>query len=298
MDFREYQQRALETDQVPENTIVPLLGLAGEAGELLSEYKKYLRDGDAHRLFKDRIAEELGDLLWYISNVATKFELSLDDIAIGNLDKTKDRWDRARQAKREKGYSFDDGYPENERIPRTFTVAITDVKDGDSIKMRAFVDGKQIGDDLTDNSYSQDGYRFHDVFHLSYTAVLGWSPVSRMMLRCKRKSNNRVDEVEDGGRAKAIEEGVAALVFQYADGHNFLRDITSIDFTLLKTIKSLTSRLEVDRCSVADWEKAILMGFAVWREVTAKNGGTVKIDLDAQLITYEESPTGKSAEKA
>jgi NTP pyrophosphatase (non-canonical NTP hydrolase) len=172
---------------------VPLLGLAGEAGELLSEYKKYLRDGDAHRLFKDRIAEELGDLLWYISNVATKFELSLDDIAIGNLDKTKDRWDRARQAKREKGYSFDDGYPENERIPRTFTVTITDVKDGNSIKMRAFVDGKQIGDDLTDNSYSQDGYRFHDVFHLSYAAVLGWSPVSRMMLRCKRKSNARVD---------------------------------------------------------------------------------------------------------
>jgi len=100
MDFQEYQQRAVETDQVPTNTVVPLLGLAGEAGELLSEYKKYLRDGDAHRLFKERVAEELGDLLWYISNVASKFELSLDDIATGNLDKTKDRWDRSRQAKR------------------------------------------------------------------------------------------------------------------------------------------------------------------------------------------------------
>jgi hypothetical protein len=39
------------------------------------------------------------------------------------------------------------------------------------------------------------------------------------MLGCKRKSNPRIDEVEDGGRAKAIEEGVAALVFQYAEEH-------------------------------------------------------------------------------
>ncbi|MDX6498686.1 MAG: hypothetical protein QOG23_1946 [Blastocatellia bacterium] len=189
MDFQEFQQKALETDQVPDDKIVPLLGLAGETGELLSEYKKYLRDGDAHTLFKDRIAEELGDLLWYISNAASKFDLNLNDIATGNLEKTRDRWVLARQARTERGYSFDEGYPQSERIPRTFTVTITDVADGDSIKMKAFVDGKQIGNDLTDNAYSHDGYRFHDVFHLSYAAVLGWSPVSRMMLGCKRKSN-------------------------------------------------------------------------------------------------------------
>lgn len=287
MDFQEYQRKAIETDQAPGSKEVPLFGLAGEAGQLLSEYKKYLRDGDAHLLFKDRVAEELGDLLWYISNVATKFELNLDDIAIANLDKTKDRWDPQRKANREKGYSFDDSYPSNERIPRSFTVTITQVEDGGSIKMRAFVDGQQIGDDLTDNSYSQDGYRFHDIFHLSYAAVLGWSPVTRMMLRCKRKSNRRVDEVEDGGRAKAIEEGVAALVFQYAEEHKLLKEINSIDFGLLKTIKNLTSRLEVDQCSVADWEKAILMGYSVWREVKANTGGIVKIDLDAQTISYE-----------
>jgi NTP pyrophosphatase (non-canonical NTP hydrolase) len=292
MDFEEYQRKATETDQAPGSKEVPLFGLAGEAGQLLSEYKKYLRDGDAHLLFKDRVAEELGDLLWYISNVATKFELSLDDIAIGNLAKTRDRWDPKRKANREKGYSFDDGYPSNERIPRKFTVTITQIEDGDSIKMRAFVDGQQVGDDLTDNSYSQDGYRFHDIFHLSYAAVLGWSPVTRMMLRCKRKSNPRVDEVEDGGRAKAIEEGVAALVFQYAEEHELLRKISSIDFGLLKTIKSLTSRLEVDQCSVADWERAILMGYSVWREVKANIGGIVKIDLDAQTMSYEGPLSG------
>ncbi|MDX6498687.1 MAG: hypothetical protein QOG23_1947 [Blastocatellia bacterium] len=104
----------------------------------------------------------------------------------------------------------------------------------------------------------------------------------------------RVDEVEDGGRAKAIEEGVAALVFQYPDEHHFLKDIVSIDYTTLKIIKSLTSRLEVDQCSVGDWEKAILMGYAVWREVTANKGGMVKIDLDAQTISYQRGVEGKA----
>ena len=42
--------------------------------------------------------------------------------------------------------------------------------------------------------------RFHDIFHLSYAAILGWSPTVRALLRCKRKSDPRVDEVEDGGK--------------------------------------------------------------------------------------------------
>ncbi|MFN8557582.1 MAG: nucleoside triphosphate pyrophosphohydrolase family protein [Dehalococcoidia bacterium] len=62
MDFNEYQRRAQETDQQPGEVIVPLLGLAGEAGTLLSEYKKHLRDGSAHQLHKERVVEELGDL--------------------------------------------------------------------------------------------------------------------------------------------------------------------------------------------------------------------------------------------
>src|SRR3546814_9559909 len=69
-----------------------MLGLAGETVQLLSEYKKHLRDGAAHRLFKDRVGEELGDLLWYIANVASKFGLDLDQIAEKNLDKVRARF--------------------------------------------------------------------------------------------------------------------------------------------------------------------------------------------------------------
>ena len=79
MDLKQYQDEARQTDRMPAqvtgqtdlSTIVPLLGLAGEAGGLLSEYKKFLRDGSAHSLFKERVSEELGDILWYVANVAT-----------------------------------------------------------------------------------------------------------------------------------------------------------------------------------------------------------------------------------
>jgi NTP pyrophosphatase (non-canonical NTP hydrolase) len=95
MNLREYQLRAAETDQSPgadeRGTVIPLLGLAGEVGSLLTEYKKHLRDGAAHRLFREQVCEDLGDLLWYVANVATKFDLDLDEVAAANLRKTQDR---------------------------------------------------------------------------------------------------------------------------------------------------------------------------------------------------------------
>lgn len=101
MNLNTYQREAQKTDRVPSrrksgdagsDLMVPLLGLAGETGELLSEYKKHLRDGDSHLLFRERVSEELGDLLWYVGNVAAKFDLKLEDIAQANLKKTRDRW--------------------------------------------------------------------------------------------------------------------------------------------------------------------------------------------------------------
>ncbi len=291
MDFREYQQQAQKTDQVTikrgDGIIIPLLGLVGEAGSLLTEYKKYLRDGDGHKLFSKGVAEELGDLLWYVANVASKFDLDLEEIAKDNLKKCDDRWGKKRSVQTDTGYTFDSNFPEHERLPRQFAVEITEVKQDGSVIMKAFINGQQIGNPLTDNSYSKDGYRFHDVFHFTYAAVLGWSPVTRSNLKCKRKSDPLIDEVEDGGRAIAIEEGISALVFSYAKDHKLLDGISTVDYQLLKTIKNMTSHLEVTRCSLGDWEKAILMGYEVWRQVDKNRGGTVDVDLDARSITYQ-----------
>ena len=93
MELGEYQREAQKTDQFKkQDRVVPLLGMGGEVGSLLAEYKKWMRDGEAHVLFPEQVAEELGDILWYLANTATKFDLDLDAIAAQNLAKTRDRW--------------------------------------------------------------------------------------------------------------------------------------------------------------------------------------------------------------
>ncbi len=296
MDFDHYQKEALRTDKIPPNDdddliIVPILGLAGEVGELLSEYKKHQRDGDAHRLYRDRVSEELGDLLWYLSNVASKFDLSLSDIAGANLAKVKDRW----ESEEGEPLVFDSEVPESERLPRHFMVELVDSHGETGRRAQMWVDGELAGDELTDNSYSSDGYRFHDVFHLAYAAVLGWSPVTRRMLRKKRKSQPLLDEVEDGGRATVIEEGVVALVFGYARRHSFLEGVEALDSELLRTIKDMTSQLEVGCCTTGEWENAITQGFEVWRAVQDAAGGRISVDLDKRKIVFLGTPTSRQS---
>lgn len=297
MNFDNYQKEALRTDRVPggdgaddaASLIVPMLGLAGETGQLLSEYKKHLRDGEAHRLFKERVSEELGDLLWYVANVASKFDLSLSEIAAANLAKVKQRW----ATERAEPLSFDAMLPEGERLPHRFEVELIDIEGEDRQRVRIVIDGKPYGAELTDNAYDPDGYRFHDVFHFAYAAVLGWSPIARALLQRKRKSRPLLDEVEDGGRAAVIEEGVAALAFEYARRHRFLEGVAALDFQLLRTIKDMTSHLEVRQRTTGEWEQAILQGFDVWRAVLAARGGRLAVDLDERRITFQGPPTSQ-----
>lgn len=293
MDIDEYQSEALLTDRVPKPDddsstlalMVPMLGLAGEAGELVSEYKKYLRDGEAHHLFNERVSEELGDLLWYIAVVASRCGLSLSEVAASNIQKVRQRWTMPASSQ----VALDADLPADEQLPRRFSVSLSDEDGGTRHRVRVIVDGKPFGAGLTDNAYDPDGYRFHDIFHLAYAAVLEWSPVTRALLRRKRKSNPLVDEVEDGGRAVAIEEGVAALVFDYARRHCFLEGIKTLDYQLLRTVKGMTSHLEVHKRTAGEWEQAILLGFDVWRQVVRGRSGLIAVDLDARSVRWIES---------
>jgi NTP pyrophosphatase (non-canonical NTP hydrolase) len=278
--LNDYQEQAAKTivthDGVTDPLVIPLLGLVGEAGELLSEYKRKLRDRDAHELFVDVIREELGDILWYTSDIATKFGLGLEDIAQANLDKLRDRY----LAETRTDTFFDERLPPEERIPRTFEVCFYQKKLGKRARLRMFKeDGAQIGDELTDNAYTDDGYRFHDIFHFSYATHLGWSPVTRKFLRRKRASNGDLDEIEDGGRAWVFEEAISALVFQHARRMRYFEGVRRVDGRLLKEIKSLTSGIEVRIRSKLAWEEAILGGYDIWRKVRDHRGGWVSCDL-------------------
>ncbi len=287
MEFDEYQRRSQETDQKPgsgdEAIIVPLLGLVGEAGTLQAEFKKRLRDGDAHARFTEQVAEELGDILWYVSNVAFKVGMSMDDIAGKNLVKTRERWLRSKGPRA----LFDEGYESHERLPRefTYTFAYATV-DGIEKVVLLNAAAERVGDPLTDNADRDDGYRFHDVLHLAHAAVLGWSPVFRKLLARKRKSKPKIDEVQDGGRAQVIDEAIVAAVYEYANRHDFLEGATRVDWELLRSIKRLTAGFEVEDCSPAEWEEAILTGVAVWREVRRHDGGTDRGSLTARRLEF------------
>ncbi|HOX29801.1 MAG TPA: nucleoside triphosphate pyrophosphohydrolase family protein [Candidatus Paceibacterota bacterium] len=101
MEFNDYQTEARKTAMYPNlggNFIYPTLGLAGEAGEVAEKIKKVIRDanGVVSEEKKGELSKELGDVLWYVANLAEELSLSLDDIAERNLEKLKSRQERGK----------------------------------------------------------------------------------------------------------------------------------------------------------------------------------------------------------
>lgn len=84
LTLRQYQNTAFSTDQKPDSGVdltFPLLGLFGETGSLLSEAKKKQRDSASYLGYAESVLEELGDVLWYLTDVATRSNLSISDMA-------------------------------------------------------------------------------------------------------------------------------------------------------------------------------------------------------------------------
>jgi NTP pyrophosphatase (non-canonical NTP hydrolase) len=98
MSITDYQLKARKTAIYPieHKVIYPALGLAGESGEVCEKIKKYLR-GDYNLSDEKQIEgleKEIGDVLWYLANLASDLHLSLDIIAEKNLEKLSDRQNR------------------------------------------------------------------------------------------------------------------------------------------------------------------------------------------------------------
>ncbi len=104
MTFDEYQKCAITTDVsggIPQPITSTaffnkLLGLVGETGEIAEKFKKIYRDKNG--LFdansKADMQKELGDVLWYVSVIATYLDISLSDVADNNIAKLKSRKER------------------------------------------------------------------------------------------------------------------------------------------------------------------------------------------------------------
>ena len=95
MDFNSYQRIAKTTAIYPatHKILYPALGLAGEAGEVANKVKKLVRDGTSSlpKEWKENIASEIGDVLWYCAVLAKEMEMDLGHIMENNLQKLADR---------------------------------------------------------------------------------------------------------------------------------------------------------------------------------------------------------------
>lgn len=209
-------------------------------------------------------------------------ELAFSEVARSNLHKARGAFLEP-QADDLLDLDFDSKFGIEEQLPREFRIRVNQRGSGKSYLRW---NGVFIGDPLTDNIADRDGYRFHDVFHFANAAILHWSPVMRALIKHKRKSNPKFDEEQDSGRAIVVEEGVAAWIFSRAKELNFFENQEKVSLGILKTIGEFVSGYEVEKCPLKLWEKAILEGYAVFRQLKANQGGWIIGNREQRTIKY------------
>ena len=255
-----------------------LLTLAGKVGGLLEDWSS-----GRIRANRDVLSADLVEIFRALLAAADDAQVSLDEAARRNIAKTLGRW----PVTLEWGPLFDEDFPVEEQIPRRFTVIFKERQIGDRHYVVQQLNGINIGDRLTDNREKADDYRFHDVFHLSYAAILGWSPCLRALLKVKRKSRSETDENEDGARAGIIEEGISTWIFNHGLRNAEFRNVKSLDYSLLKAVRELVKGYEVEARPLWQWETAILEGFRVFRLLRRHRGGAVTVDLHQRRLEFE-----------
>lgn len=295
MDFDHYQQLAFLTARTEGRDLFEVcIAVLWQLGaELL---RKTLPDIEltVNKNLADRpVNVILGEIAWHLSAVASLLQLSMNSVVHKNVQKVTFR------ANRDRPTPLHDADREAfEQLPRRFAVTFVTVGRGVS---RMYLQGKQLGDDLNDNSYEDDGYRFHDVLHLASVAHLGWSPVIRKLMGKKRKSrNDQVDEVEDGARAQIVEELVQKAI--HAEGRRLASESgrceasgptrafpsrSLITFRFLKSLRGFVEGLEVWENQYWEWENAIFDGAALYYSLQLEQQGTVTVDMERRSISYD-----------
>jgi NTP pyrophosphatase (non-canonical NTP hydrolase) len=255
-----------------------LIALAGKVGHLLEDFSagRIHANGDA-------LSADLVEIFRALIAAADDAEVSLDEAAQRNISKALDRW----PLRRSWAPLFDEHFDQDEQLPRRVVMIFREKDIGGKKYVVQQCNGVNIGDRLTDNRLEPDDYRFHDVFHLAYAAILGWSPVLRALFRVKRRSNPAIDENQDGARAILIEEGVSTWIFNHAARLHDFRNVKSLDYGLLKAVRQLVKGYEVEDRPLWQWELAILEGFRIFRDMRLHRGGIVTADLAAHNITFE-----------
>jgi NTP pyrophosphatase (non-canonical NTP hydrolase) len=279
LTFLDLQHAALHRKESPTPAFErTLLELAGEVGHLMADHEAGHFDHN-----RSALAGRLVALLRILRDAANEAGITLHDAAQANLVKIFDRW----PVDRTYPPLFDDGFPAAEQIPRELVIDIEEITEGGRTVACLSYGDQRLGDSLTDNRQEDDDYRFHDVFHLAYAAILGWSPTLRRLLKAKRKSDPAIDEAEDGARAILIEEGIATWIFNHAQRLELFRNIKALDYGLLKSIREFVKGYEAEQCPLWLWEEAIFQGFNVFRAVKEHRRGRITANLISRTVRFE-----------
>lgn len=263
-----------------------LLELAGEGGDLAKRFS-----GGA---YADNVDALRGDLIKFVrplGRAASAAEVSLDEAGYRNIAKTQEAWPTTPVFPP----LFDEGLHVDEQLPRLLRIEIYEREVNGKKYVFQKTGGILLGDRLTDNHLPEDDYRFHDVFHLAFAAVLGWSPTTRALLKIKRKSQSAIDENEDGARANLIEEGLSTWIFETAKRHQFFAHTPRLGLDLLKAVKNFVQGYEAHGLPLWLWDRAILQGYAVFRELQVHRRGIVTADMVKREVRFEHWPVGQKS---
>jgi len=182
---------------------------------------------------------------------------------------------------------FDSEFGVIEQLPREFSVSFKEVEINGRLNVQVlFNDTSQAGDIINDNSYFDDYYRYHDIFHYTFATLLGWSPCTRALIKRKRKSVPLIDEVEDGARATITEEAISLIIFNEAKRKKFFEGEQRVSKTILRIIKDMTDNFEVKIRTSKEWELAILKSYEIFRLLKNKKGGKVFFNMSKRVVNY------------
>ncbi|MGY3326277.1 nucleoside triphosphate pyrophosphohydrolase family protein [Pseudomonas sp. TE3911] len=278
LGFADVQSR--QGHAVPEESFsAQVLDLAGCVGDLLNDFKTGIFDHN-----RDKLSAHMVEIFRALVAAADSADVDMGAAALENLKKTFSRW----PAQTTYPPRFDTNMPKNERLPPRLEFYIAEETAGEKQYVIQKCNKIIIGDRLTDNKMERDDYRFHDVFHLAFAVHLGWSPVLRALLHLKRKCDPELDENQDGARAILIEEGVATFIFGRGLECDLFEKVDHVDYDLLKSIQDFVRGYEVAWCALWQWEKAIMDGFSIFRELVDKRKGYVMADFENHTISFRE----------
>ncbi len=293
MELDEYQEVAFLTARTEGKLLVEVcLAVLTQLCAELFRVKMPEIELSLNKNIADRsVPDVLGEMAWHIAAITSLYGRTLEEVAEANRIKVSRRF-RGGEPTR----LYDAAFPESERFPREMEICFVSLAE---TRLQMYYQGKRLGDPLTDNAPDDDGYRYHDILHLAFVAKLGWSPVLRGLLGRKRKSDPKVDEEQDGARAKIVEEAVLNAFHAEGDrqaklraagetsgSSHFFATPSEISFDLLRLVENFVRDLEVKDSKYWEWESAIYEGFKMFHKLRQERQGTIRLDLENRSIDF------------